>query len=408
MLDLIAIVLVITALLSFINARFLKLVPGIGMMLISLLMSLLFLLVNALGLLPQSFVIELQSLIAGIDFNHLVINGMLGVLLFAAAIHIEIEDLLKQKYIIFSMATVGLVISIFITSVSIYYFSGFIGIQIPYIYALLFGALISPTDPIAVLAIFRSVGAPKTQEIKLTGESLFNDGLSIVIFIVVLGIATGTKEPSISAVSILFIQEVFGGALLGYVFGYIACKMIGQIDDYDVEILITIALVFAIYIVAHYLHVSNPIAAVIAGLLLGNHGKRFAMSDKTIEHLDNFWHLIDEILNAILFVLLGFELIVIALSVDGLVLGVAAIVITLFARFVGVGILVNILKKARKFSPNAIKVLTWAGLRGGVSVALALSLPESEYREIILIMTYTVVVFSILGQGLTLGKLIKQ
>jgi CPA1 family monovalent cation:H+ antiporter len=409
MLDLISIILIVTAVFGYINARYLKLVPGIGLMLIALVVSAVFILSDLTGLLSTSITNEVKHLVLSVDFNHLVMNGMLGVLLFAAAIHVEIDDLLEQKYIILSMATVGLVISVFITSISIYYFAGFVGINLPYIYALLFGALISPTDPIAVLAIFRSVGAPKSQEIKLTGESLFNDGLSIVIFIVVLGVASGSMEnPTVGGISMLLIQEVLGGIILGLITGYIACYMISKIDSYDVEILITLALVFGIYMAASHLHVSNPIAAVIAGLLLGNHGKRLAMSDKTIEHLDNFWHLIDEILNAILFVLLGFELIVVTLSIDGFILGVVAIVITLFARFIGVGILVNALKQIREFSPHAVKVLTWAGLRGGVSVALALSLPESEYRETILIMTYTVVVFSIVGQGLTLGRLIEK
>ena len=409
MLDLISIILIITAIFGYINARYLKFVPGIGLMLIALVVSAVFILSDLTGLLSTSITNEVKHLVLSVDFNHLVMNGMLGVLLFAAAIHVEIDDLLEQKYIILSMATVGLVISVFIISISIYYFAGFVGINLPYIYALLFGALISPTDPIAVLAIFRSVGAPKSQEIKLTGESLFNDGLSIVIFIVVLGIASGSMEnPTVGGISMLLIQEVLGGVILGLITGYIACYMISKIDSYDVEIMITLALVFGIYMAASHLHVSNPIAAVIAGLLLGNHGKRLAMSDKTIEHLDNFWHLIDEILNAVLFVLLGFEIIVITLSIDGFILGLIAIVITLFARFIGVGILVNTLKQIREFSPHAVKVLTWAGLRGGVSVALALSLPESEYRETILIMTYTVVVFSIVGQGLTLGRLIEK
>ena len=311
MLDLISIIIIVTAVFGYINARYLKLVPGIGLMLIALVVSAVFILSDLTGLLSTSITNEVKHLVLSVDFNHLVMNGMLGVLLFAAAIHVEIDDLLEQKYIILSMATVGLVISVFIISISIYYFAGFIGINLPYIYALLFGALISPTDPIAVLAIFRSVGAPKSQEIKLTGESLFNDGLSIVIFIVVLGIASGSMEnPTVGGISILLIQEVLGGVILGLITGYIACYMISKIDSYDVEIMITLALVFGIYMAASHLHVSNPIAAVIAGLLLGNHGKRLAMSDKTIEHLDNFWHLIDEILNAVLFVLLGFEIIV--------------------------------------------------------------------------------------------------
>lgn len=408
MLELTSFAIIITAIFSFLNARYLKLVPGIGVMIIALLVSLGITVGGSTGLLPESTMMNITSLIGSIDFNYLVINGLLGVLLFAAAIHIQIEDLRKEKWVIFLMATVGLAVSVVVIGFGIHFASGLFGMQIPLSWSFLFGALISPTDPIAVLAIFRSVGAKKSQEIKLAGESLFNDGLAIVIFMVILGIATGTTEASATYVYGLFIQEVFGGAILGLVFGYIATKMISKIDQYDVEILITIALVFAIYLTSHYLHVSNPIAAVVGGLLLGNHGKNFAMKPKTIEHLDNFWHLIDEILNAILFVLLGLVLITLSFSFGGLALAGVAVLIVLLGRFIGISILVNALKPIRDFSPHPIKILTWAGLRGGISVAMALSLPDSEYREIILIMTYVVVVFSIVVQGLSLGALIKK
>jgi len=408
MLELISFTIIITAFFSFLNARYLKLVPGIGVMIIAILVSLVLTISGAIGVLPESTLNNISSLVSSIDFNYLVINGLLGILLFAAAIHIQIEDLMKQKHVIFLMATIGLIVSVAIVGGGVYILSGLFGMQIPFAWAMLFGALISPTDPIAVLAIFRSVGAPKTQEIKLAGESLFNDGLAIVIFTVILGIATGTSEATTQSVYGLFMQEVFGGAILGVVLGYVATYMISKIDQYDVEILITIALVFAIYLTSHYLHVSNPIAAVMAGLLLGNHGKNFAMKQKTIDHLDNFWHLIDEMLNSILFVLLGLVLITLSFTFGGLALAVAAVAIVLFARFVGISILVKALKPIKEFSPHPIKILTWAGLRGGISVAMALSLPESEYREIILIMTYVVVVFSIVVQGLTLGTLINK
>lgn len=408
MLDLISFTIIITAIFSFLNTKYLKLVPGIGVMLIGILVSLSFIGLNYFEILPAYVSAGITDTMNSIDFNSLVLDGMLGILLFAAAIHVQFQDILNQKYIIALMASVGLVISVVITAIGVYFISMLLGIDLPFIYALLFGAIISPTDPIAVMAIFKSVGAPKSQETKLTGESLFNDGLAIVIFTIVLSAVTGSSEITFTDVYTLFIQEVFGGVILGMFFGYIAMKMISSIEEYDVEILITIALVFAVYIASHKLHVSNPIAAVVAGLLLGNHGKKLAMSKKTIEHLDNFWHLIDEILNATLFVLLGLKLMTMSFTMDSMFLSTFAIMIVLFARFVGIGLLITLLTPLRSFSSNTIKILTWAGLRGGISVALSLSLPESEYKEIILVMTYIVVVFSIIVQGLTLGSLVKK
>jgi len=408
MLDLIAYTMIITAIFSYLNSRYLKLVPGIGVMLIGIIISLAFIALDYSNLIPTTMSEFIYTNIGSIDFNTLVIDGMLGILLFAAAIHVELKDLIKQKYLIALLATVGLIISVLVISVSVYAVSMLLGINMPFIYALLFGAIISPTDPIAVLAIFKSVGAPKSQEIKLTGESLFNDGLAIVIFSLILLAITSDTEITFQHVYLLFTQEVFGGAILGIVFGYIATKMIASIDEYDVEILITIALVFAIYTASHALHVSNPIAAVVAGLLIGNHGKTLAMSKKTVEHLNNFWHLIDEVLNSILFVLLGLKILTINFTMDSIVLAIISIFIVLLARFVGIYALVSSLRPLRKFSKNTIQVLTWAGLRGGISVALVLSIPESDFKNTLLVMTYIVVVFSILVQGLTLGKLIER
>ncbi|MDH5457587.1 MAG: sodium:proton antiporter, partial [Nitrospinota bacterium] len=283
-----------------------------------------------------------------------------------------------------------------------------LGIGIPFIYCLLFGALISPTDPIAVMAILKTVGAPKELETKIAGESLFNDGVAVVIFIVLLDIAIGTHEPTFVSITVLFLKEAVGGALFGLVAGYGAYRLMRTVDNYQVEVLITLALVFASYAAAEAIHVSAPIAAVAAGLLIGNHGRTMAMSEKTIEHVDLFWELIDEILNGILFVLLGFEILILTFDMSNFKAGLIAIPVVLLARFIGVSLPIWLRKFKREFSPNAIKILTWGGLRGGISVALALSLPASPERELILMMTYVVVVFSILVQGLTIGKLVQR
>jgi len=349
-----------------------------------------------------------RSLLQSIDFNQLVLHGILGALLFAGALHINLEDLAKEKWIITLLATVGVVLSTTIVSGVMYFILQWLGIGIPLIYCLLFGALISPTDPIAVLAILKTVGAPKELETKIAGESLFNDGVAVVIFMVILGIATGEQEPTFVSITLLFLLEAVGGALFGLATGYVAYRLLKTVDNYQVEVLITLALVFASYAAAEAIHVSAPIAAVAAGLLIGNHGRTLAMSEKTTEHVDLFWELVDEILNGVLFVLLGFELLIVTFEPSNFTAGLIAIPIVLLARFIGVSLPIWLRKFKREFSPNAIKVLTWGGLRGGISVALALSLPPSPERELILMMTYVVVVFSILVQGLTIGKLIKR
>ncbi len=405
--DIIAILLFITAGFSYINCRFIRLPTSIGLMAISLVLSLALVGASELGVFP-ALKIFAEEILHAIEFDRLVLHGFLGLLLFAGALHINLEDLSKQKWIIALLATFGTVFSTFAVGGLIYVIGDLLSLDLSLIYCLLFGSLISPTDPIAVLSILKSVGAPKTLETKIAGESLFNDGVAIVIFTVLLGIATGEHEPTFGSIALLFLLEVVGGAALGLFLGYIAYRLLKSIDNYQVEVLITLALVFTGYAGAEALHLSAPIGAVAAGLLIGNHGRMFAMSDKTTEHVDTFWELIDEILNGILFVLLGLELILLNLAIPSMASGLLSIPVVLLARVFGVGIPIYIRKLQREFSPNIIKILTWGGLRGGISVAMALSLPVSPERDVILVMTYIVVVFSVLVQGLSIGAVIKR
>ncbi|MDH5361291.1 MAG: sodium:proton antiporter, partial [Gammaproteobacteria bacterium] len=273
---------------------------------------------------------------------------------------------------------------------------------------LLFGALISPTDPIAVMSILKSAGAPKSLETKIAGESLFNDGVAVVVFIVLMGIASGGSEVSTASITVLFIEEAVGGSLFGFVLGYLAYRMLRSVDNYQLEVMITLAVVMGGYALATAIHVSGPLAMVVAGLFIGNHGRHFGMSDNTREHVDNFWHLLDEILNAVLFLLIGIEILAIEWSGGYLTAGLLLIPLTLLARFISVGTIISLMRKTRPFSPGVVKILTWGGLRGGISVALALSIPAGVARDEILTFTYVIVVFSILVQGLSVGKLIKS
>ena len=402
--DIIAVLITLTALFSYINYCYLKLPTTIGVMLIGLVMSVALILLKIVGL---DFTTQAQLIISEIDFNQTLMQGMLSFLLFAGALHINLDDLAKQKWLISSLATVGVVFSTFIIGTLFWLLLIWVDINLAYIYCLLFGALISPTDPIAVLAILRTVGAPKSLETKITGESLFNDGVGVVVFILVASIAIGGNDVTAGSVITLFLEEVIGGVIYGLVLGFITYWMMKQVDNYQVEILLTLALVTGGYASAIALHISGPIAVVVAGLMIGNHGRLLAMSSVTQEHLDTFWELIDEILNAILFVLIGLEVLILNFSFNILGIGMLTILIVLLGRFISVGLPVILLRYRQEFSPHAIKILTWGGLRGGISVALALSIPASPEREIILSVTYCVVVFSILVQGLTIGKLIR-
>ena len=400
-----AILLTASAVFSYINHRFLKLPTVIGIMLVALLFSLL---LNLLG--PIGFQLEhdVEVMLASIDFDETLLHGMLSFLLFAGALHVNLNDLAQQRGIIFVLAPFGVVGATFIIGTLSWYTFGLIGLHIPFIYCLLFGALISPTDPIAVLGILKQSNAPKSLEAKIAGESLFNDGVAVVMFLVIARIAAGGTDMSAADVILIFSQEAIGGILFGLVAGGVTYWMLKSVDNYQVEILLTLALVTGGYSLAEVLHLSAPIAIVVAGLLIGNHGRVLAMSELTREHLDTFWELVDEILNAVLFVLIGLEVLVLVFIQEYLIAGLLAIPIVLLARFVTVGIPITLMRRFRDFTPKAIQVLTWGGLRGGISVALALSLPAGEMRDTLVAVTYAVVIFSILVQGLTIGPLIRS
>ncbi len=402
--DLIAILLTLTAVFSYLNFCYLRLPTTIGVMVISLAMSIIIILLDFAGLdLTQ----KVEMLLYEIDFNETLMHGMLSYLLFAGALHVNLEDLAKRKWLIGSMASIGVLISTLIIGTLLWLVLSWFGLNMNYIYCLLFGALISPTDPIAVLSILRTAGAPKSLEIKITGESLFNDGIGVVVFIIISALAFGNTDITFGSIFGIFMEEAVGGALFGLIAGYITYQLLSRVDNYQVEIMLTLALVTGGYALALALHISGPIAVVVAGLMIGNQGRLLAMGDLTREHLDTFWELIDEILNAVLFVLIGLEVLVISFNGELVLMGLIAVVIVLFARFISVSIPVKFLQRYREFSPHVVKILTWGGLRGGISVALALSLPAGTERDLILGITYLVVIFSILVQGLTIGKLIK-
>lgn len=359
-----------------------------------------------------------------IDFDEFLMEGMLGFLLFAGALHVDINDLREQKGIIAVLATLGLLISTFLVGLLTWWITGALGVPLPFVFCLLFGALISPTDPIAVLAVLHSLGAPKSLETKIAGESLFNDGVAVVIFLAILGAAGlggshgegavhGAEEIAGSVLR-LFALETLGGIGFGLVSGYLAYRLIRSVDQHRVEILLTLALAAGGYALALVLHVSGPIAMVVAGLLIGNHGRRLGMSAGTRETLDQFWTLVDEILNAVLFALIGLEVLVVPFDPTWLAAGLLAIPVVLFSRWIAVSIPVLVLQPLREFTPHAIKVLTWGGLRGGISVALALSLKSSLGQqdrgayEGILVLSYVVVAFSIIVQGLSIGPLLRR
>ncbi len=335
---------------------------------------------------------------------------MLGFLLFAGALHIDINELTEERFPVAILATIGVASCTTLVGGVSYLLFHAVGLDIPLLYCLLFGALISPTDPIAVLGILRQVDAPRSLRVKMAGESLFNDGIGVVVFLVLLDIAVGGHDLSMTSAIWLFFLEAVGGIAYGLAIGYLAYLMLKSVDNYQVEVLITLALVMGGYTLAQELHTSGPLAMVVAGLMIGNRGRALAMSETTREHLDTFWELLDEILNAVLFVLIGFELLILTLKAPYLIAGLLAIPTVLLSRFLSVGLPMSFLRVRRGTSPgaHAVKVLTWGGLRGGISVALALSLPAGAERDALVVVTYVVVAFSIIVQGLSFGPLLKR
>ena len=404
-LNIIAILLSLSAVFNYLNYRYIGLPTTIGIMAIALVISLSLIVVGKLDLIDIEY---FNQFIGEIDFNEALMQGMLSFLLFASAIHINLEDLARQKWTILLLASAGVIVTTVFVGLGTWYVSAFLGQEIPLIYCLLFGAIIAPTDPIAVIGILKTAGIAKSLEAKISGESLFNDGFAVVVFIALLGVATGHSETTPGHIALLFLEEAVGGIVFGLAIGYIGNRMLRTIDNYQIEVMITLAIVMGGYSLASAIHVSGPLAMVVAGLLIGNHGRAFSMSAKTQQHLDDSWHLIDEVLNAVLFLLIGLELLAIETNPGYLYLGAMMIPLTLLVRLVTVSTIINILSLKRSFSDNVIKILTWGGLRGGISVALALSLPNGHLKDEVLTMTYIVVVFSILVQGLTIGKLIQH
>ena len=397
--DIIAVLISLAAIFGYLNYRYIKLPTTIGLMLLGLLFSFVIIIAGQFkpGLAEYS-----KSFVENVELDETLLGIMLSYLLFAGALHVKLQDLSKEKWIIAILATFGVVISTFVVGSTSYFILKILNMEISYLYCLLFGALISPTDPVAVLGILKKAGAPKSLETKITGESLFNDGVGVVVFISILGIITGDMNPNGSEIAKLFLFEVFGGLGLGFLLGLIAFMMLRNIDQYQVEILITLALVTGGYSLAQHLHTSGPLAMVVAGLMIGNQGRVLAMSSKTEEHVDSFWELIDEILNALLFLIIGLEILALEFDFLFLVFGIIAIPLILATRMFAVSLPVFILKKRRTFTKGVIRALTWGGLRGGISLALALSIPKGAERDLLLTATYIIVIFSIAVQGMTL------
>lgn len=388
-----------------INYLFLKLPTSIGILVVSLFASFSVMLLD-LAAPSLGVAAVVRSTVLDIEFSDALLEGMLGLLLFAGALHVKLSDLKREWVVVALMATIGVGLSTMIVGVGFSWLTG-----MPLMIALIFGALISPTDPVAVLGVLRSANLDKSLETKIAGESLFNDGVGYVVFLVLIGLAypDGDSHGSgLADAAELFFREAVGGAVLGIVLGWLTFRVMRRINDYSLEVLITLGLAFGGYELAVYLHVSAPIMAVCAGLLIGDVGTRYGMSKETRLYVDAFWKLIDEILNAVLFLLIGVEVFAIAFNFEYLTAGVAAIALALFARLIAVAVPVLILRPFRDFSTGVIPIMTWGGLKGGISVALALSLPVSEWKPIILTATYMVVIFSIIGQGLTVARLAQR
>jgi len=404
----ITILVVLSAVFGYINVRFLKLPNSIGLMLITIVFTFG---VFALSYFDSTLLDAERFIIKQIDFKSVLLDVMLSFLLFAGALHTNFEQLKVQRWPVLVFSTFGVLVSAFLVGASVFLILQLIGLDINFIYCLLFGALISsPTDPIAVLGILKKAGVPKKLEAKIVGESLFNDGVGVVIFLTIFQVALlGTGEIEAFDVFKLFGKEVFGGILLGAVLGWVTYRLMKSINDYDIEVIITLAAVMGGTVIAHKWHLSAPLAMVTAGLVVGNDTVRgTAMSEITESYVDKFWELIDILLNTILFVLIGMEILVLTFKTEYILAGLIAVPVVLLCRYLSLLLPISLFKKKLDFVPKTNLIMTWGGLRGGISIALALGLTEAMQRDLFLVITYVVVVFSILVQGLTVGKLVKR
>jgi monovalent cation:H+ antiporter, CPA1 family len=401
MLEIAAICLVITALLAYLNHRYIGLPTTIGMMAASLALSMALVGLDVAGVTPGLRQYE-ETLLSSIDFSNVLMQGMLSMLLFAGALHVDLKQLKAYRWPVAVLAILGTMLSTLVVGFGMWVALPLISLHLPLIYCLLFGALISPTDPIAVMGILKSADAPKELELVIAGESLFNDGVGVVIFSLLLDMLASGNTPTVGQGLQLLLNEAGGGLLFGLVLGYVTFRLLKSVDNYEVEVLLTLAAVTGGYALASKLHVSGPLAMVVVGLMIGNQGRALAMSDTTRRYLDMFWELLDQMLNAVLFVLMGMEVLSVTFSISGFFAAGVAVVMTLLARSLIVGLPVALLPRSFNLPHGSWKVLTWGGLRGGISVALALSLPAGSERDAVTALTYGVVAFSILAQGLTI------
>lgn len=361
------------------------------------------------GYFSSGFTEMIREKLALIDFSEFLLGILLSFLLFAGSLHVSIPELKKSAKSIISFATIGTLISTLVVGYSLFYLLSAFHQDIPLIYCLLFGALISPTDPIAVMGILKKTNLSKNIETNIVGESLFNDGIGVVIFVTILKIATlGPENFGPADIGILFIHEAIGGVIIGLVIGFIGYKLMKSIDHFQTEILISLAMVMGGYSLCHSIHVSGPLAMVVAGLMTGNRGKELAMSDITRDYLGKFWEVTDEVLNAILFMLIGLEIVIVSFDMSYLAIGIITAIIILIARFVSLYVPAVLFRFKRVFGTKSLFIMTWGGLRGGISIALALSLPQNPYKDILVSITFVVVIFSILVQGITVEKVIKK
>ncbi len=405
--NLVALLVTLAAVFGYLNHRWLRLPHTIGLVIIALAVSVVVLVADA-AVPALALGATVRGLLTDIDFEDTLMKALLSFLLFAGALHVDLEALLNRRWAIATLATVGIVTSTGIVAGLMFVGFDALGLAVPFPYCLVFGALISPTDPVAVMSILKEVKVPETLEAKIAGESLFNDGVGVVLFTVLVAMASGGEGAvTLAGAAELLAVEAVGGVALGLGAGYAAYRAMRTIDEHSLEVLITVALVMGTYALASRLHLSGPLAVVVAGLFIGNHGKRFAMSQGTRHHIETFWSLVDEMLNSLLFLAIGFE--VIAITITGQVVGAAlvAIPVVLLARFIAVSLPIMVLGLRQEFTTGAIPVLTWGGLRGGISVALALALPPSPEKPVILAATYGVVVFSIVVQGLTVERVVR-
>ena len=403
-----ALLLVLAAAFAYLNLRFLKMPPAIGLMVLGLVASLGLVGLARLGVMP---VLDLAHLVGQIDFSALVMQVMLGFLLFAGSIHVDTRRLGKLRWSVGTLALIGTPLSAALVGGAMYWLLPWLGLPTPLVYCLVFGALISPTDPVAVLSILTKANIDKDLELKVVGESLFNDGVGVVLFVVLLEMAQlGPQQVTVGHALAVFAQEALGGVALGTALGLGAAWLLRSIDNYQVEVLLTLALVAGGTALATHLHTSGPLAMVVAGLLVGHFSRLgTVLSEESQDYVDKFWELIDEVLNALLFVLVGLEALVLPITERIMWAGVAAIGVVLGARLLAVALPLSVLRRSGLFKPSqhGVAVLTWGGLRGGLSVAMALSLPAAAPRELLVGITYVIVVFSIIGQGLTIGPLVR-